>query len=424
MSAVAALRLMIKPDHLRLSASLVLNFLARAPGIVATFVILPLASRSLGTEAYGEMLAAFAVGSAFTLPFGAVNSVGRRLLAVAFGDNDRSRQADVFMTTTFMMSCLAAGLALIMTGATFHSWTRQVFMLMGLLPVLCAYFNTFDNLRASYNEHYVTALFQFLFQSTIYAAVYFIGLPSGNVLTAGLALQSPYLLASIATLVFLLIKRPFLISGQIVGARTMFIPTMAVILGDGAIAIISNGTIYWLQVSDQAAMAAWTGTFTRLFQSFVSPVVLILFPLTTFISSRWRRMTAKWQRLVHKAMLLIGVGYGAIVAIVMSVAGPWYIDEQFSLGVRGDRLDVIALSSFMGMVVALKSYTMLLCAVSEARFISFGTATIAAGACALAAATSFYLPPMRALDVLFASMSAGILALLCIDYWRGERAYR
>ena len=74
-------RLALTPDQIRLLASLGFNFLGKAPGVVAVFVILPLVSRSLGTAAYGELLSALALGSLFTLPFGGISAVGRRILA-------------------------------------------------------------------------------------------------------------------------------------------------------------------------------------------------------------------------------------------------------------------------------------------------------------------------------------------------------
>ena len=68
-------------ERRRLLASLFFNFAAKVPGIAAVFLILPLISRSLGTREYGELLSALALGSSFTLPFGGINAVGRRLLS-------------------------------------------------------------------------------------------------------------------------------------------------------------------------------------------------------------------------------------------------------------------------------------------------------------------------------------------------------
>jgi hypothetical protein len=413
-------RLSLTPDRLRLLASLTFNFVAKAPGLVAAFVILPMISRSLGTATYGEFLSALALGSIFTLPFGGVNVVGRRLLASAFGAQDRSRQANVFATTTTLMCIVAIVDVTILIAGTAHAWTRPTFLFISTLPILGALLNVFDNLRASYNEHYVTAIMQLIFQVSIYAAVYFIGLPPGAVALSGLALTLPYALASCATLVILLAQRPFLLSGKIQEIRHYLMPAFGVMMADGALALLLNVSVYWLKVAHDEAMAAWLGTFVRLFQSFMSPVLLILFPVTTYISMRWGGLTAKRRMSLHKIFILAGFAYGIIVGGAMAFVGPLYIDHMFRLTTRGDALDVLALSLFLGTIIAQKTYTMLLYAVSEAKFVSFGTAVVSAIGIAAAALASIWLPAERAVVVLFLAVAVGVPMVLLI----GDRRYR
>ena len=412
------------PDRIRLIASLAFNFVSKIPGIVAIFVILPLVSRGLGTSAYGELLSALALGSAFTLPFGGINAVGRRLLAGAVGAQDRTQQASVFVTTTFLMAAVAASAGVVMVSVTGHSWSTPVFILISLLPILANLCNVFDNMRASFNEHYVTALLQLLFQSSIYAAAYIMGLPKGNVVLAGLTLQSPFILASLATAVILLFQRPFLIAGRVTGLRAMLLPAVGVMLADGALGFSLNLSVYWLKFSGNTEMAAWVGTFARLFQSFMSPVLLIMFPITSYISMRWGSMPSARQAGLHKLFILIGLGYGCIVGAAMGFGGPLYIDHMFKLSVRGDSTDVWALSLFMGAVIAQKAYTMLLYAVSEARFISYGTAIVSVLGVASAAFASRWLPPARVIDVLFAFMGCTLPVLLLIGGYRYQRVSR
>jgi hypothetical protein len=385
---------------------------------------LPLVSRALGTTTYGELLSALALGSAFTLPSGGINAVGRRLLAAAVGAKDRVEQANVFVTTTFLMAAVATSAAIVMVCATANSWTTPAFVLISLLPVLASLFNVFDNLRASFNEHYVTALLLLFFQSAIYAAVYLIGLPKNDVAVAGLALQSPFILASLTTLILLLAKRSYLYAGKIRGLRPMLFPAFGVMLADGALAFSLNLSVYWLNFSGNAAMAAWVGTFARLFQSFMSPILLIMFPITTYISMRWGKMTSEQRLRLHKLFILIGFIYGFIVGAAMMFAGPLYIDRMFNLSVRGDRLDVLALSLFMGAVISQKAYTMLLYAVSEARFVSFGTAIVSVLGVGIAAIASHWLPAIRVIDALFLFMGSALPVLLLIGGYRYRRAPR
>jgi len=313
-------RLALTPDQIRLLASLGFNFLGKAPGVVAVFVILPLVSRSLGTAAYGELLSALALGSLFTLPFGGISAVGRRILASAFGAKDQVGQANAFITTTVLMAAVAIGASVLVVGATASSWSRPIFILVSLMPLLVGFANGFDNARASFNEHYVTAAFQLVSQIVIYSLVYFVGLPPGSVILALLALQSPYLLASVATLVALLWRRPYLTRGKMVGVRPMVAPALGVVMADGALGTLLNLSVYWLKAAGSAEMAAWVGTFLRLFQSFLSPALLILFPLTTYISMRWAQMSQKRQMALYKLFILAGLSYGLLVGCAMAFA--------------------------------------------------------------------------------------------------------
>jgi len=205
----------------------------------------------------------------------------------------------------------------------------------------------------------------------------------------------------------------------------VLIPAVGVMAADGALAILLNVSVYWLHVEGSPEMAGWVGTFTRLFQSFMSPVLLILFPITTYISIGWQRMTERRQLLLHKLFILMGFLYGIIVGGLMALAGPQYIGHMFKLSVSGDRIDVAAISLFMGAVIAQKAYTMLLYAVSEARFVSFGTAIISMTGVAIAwLASRQGISPVRSVDMLFFFMSGALPLLLLISGFLNQRAYR
>jgi hypothetical protein len=409
-------------DKIKLLASLAFNFVSKVPGMVAVFIILPLASEALGTVQYGAMLSALALGSAFTLPSGGINAVGRRLLASAVGLGDRPRQADVFVTTTALMGLVLGGCTLVMVLSTARTWPSAALIWVSLLPVAASLFNVFDNLRASFNEHYVTAIFQLLFQVTIYLAVYLLGLPGGNPVVAGLVLQAPFIIASLASVLLLLQQRPYLYQGRISGLRGMVAPAAGVTLADGALASALNLSVFWLSVQGASDMSAWVGTFSRLFQSFMSPVLLILFPVTTFVSMRWAKMPVERRLMLHRLFLALGFVYGAIVAVAMGFGGQLYINHMFHLAARGDRFDVIALSVFMGAVIAQKAYTMMLYAVTEARFVSYGTALVCAAGALGALLASKWLPAMRAIDFFFIGVGTALPLLLVVGSFRYRRA--
>jgi hypothetical protein len=205
------------------------------------------------------------------------------------------------------------------------------------------------------------------------------------------------------------------------GIRNMLVPALGVIMADGALAVLLNLSVYWLKLQGGVEMAAWVGTFVRLFQSFMSPVLLILFPVTTYISMRWSNMTPRRQFSLYRLFIVLGLSYGAVVGCAIAFAGPFYINHMFRLTARGDRLDVLALSLFLGAIIAQKAYTMLLYAVSEARFVSYGTAVISALGVATAATCSHWLPAIRSIDVLFTFMGVGLPLFLLFGHHRYTR---
>ncbi len=405
----------------QLLASLFFNFVAKVPGLATVLLILPIISRELGPSLYGEMLAALALGSTFTVAFGGGNAVGRRLLADAFGRDDRERQANIFVTTTTLTAIVAivliCGILLLGPGG----WSSPALVAVSLLPVIAAFLNTFDNLRASFNEHYVTALLQFVLQAAIYALVLIVGIPHRNVLLSGLVLQSPFALASIGTLVLLLAQRPYLLAGKVAGMARMIAPAVGVVLADGVLSALLNFSVYWLGHSGATDYAAWVGTFMRLFTSFSSPVVLLLFPITSYVAIRWAKLTPEKRIGLLRLFVVGGLAYGAVIGVLVALLGPLYISHMFRLPETGDRLDIACIATFMGAIMAQKAVSLLLYSVSEARFLSYGTATVSLLALALAAAVVPWLPPNRIVDVLYALIGLLLPTISIAQYWRQSR---
>jgi hypothetical protein len=237
-------------------------------------------------------------------------------------------------------------------------------------------------------------------------------------------MQAAFILASWMTLVTLLAQRPYLSSGKITGMSQMLLPTLGVVMADGSLAILLNLTVYWLNVAGSKDMAAWLGTFSRLFQSFMGPMLLVLFPITSYVSIRWDRMTSRRQTLLYDLFIVMGSGFGILVGVAMAFAGPLYISHMFKLSATGDRKDLAAISLFMAAVIAQKAYTMLLYAVTEARFVSFGTAVIAAAGLVVAACCSHWFSPMAVVDILYAFIGFALPALMVIAAVRHRRDIR
>jgi hypothetical protein len=405
----------------QLLASLFFNFVAKVPGLAAVLLILPIISRALGPSLYGEMLAALALGSTFTVAFGGGNTVGRRLLAEAVGRDDTPSQAKVFVTTTTLTGIIAVVLVVGILILGFGSWSSPALAVVSVLPVIAAFLNTFDNLRASFNEHYVTAVLQFVLQVAIYALVITIGIPSGNALISGLVVQSPFALASLGTLALLIIQRPYLLSGKISGMSRMITPAVGVVLADGALTALLNFSVYWLGRSGDTHHAAWVGTFARLFTSFSSPVVLLLFPLTSYLSIRWPKLTPERRIRLLRLSVCGGLAYGAVIGGTVALLGPLYIAHMFHLPETGDGVDIVCIAIFMGAIMAQKAVSLLLYSVTEARFLSYGTASVSLLALIAAATSIPWLQPNRVVDVLYALIGLLLPAISIAQYLRQRR---
>jgi hypothetical protein len=405
----------------QLLASLFFNFLAKVPGLAAVLLILPIISRKLGPSLYGEMLSALALGSTFTVVFGGGNAVGRRLLAGAVGRSDRDSQATVFITTTALMASVAVVLVsgVLLFGA--GNWSSPALAAVSVLPVIAAFLNTFDNLRASFNEHYVTALLQFVLQVAIYALVMTVGIPAGNALISGLVVQSPFALASRGTLILLIIQRPYLLAGKVSGMSRMIMPAVGVVLADGVLSALLNFSVYWLGRSGATDYAAWVGTFMRLFTSFSSPIVLLLFPITSYVAIRWPKLTADKRIRLLRLFVAGGLAYGALIGALVALLGPLYISHMFHLPETGDGVDIASIAIFMGAIMAQKAVSLLLYSVSEAKFLSYGTAAVSLIALLLAAASVPWLQPNRVVDVLYALVGLLLPTISIAQYLRQSR---
>lgn len=407
-------KLVATKERKKLLSSLSFNFVAKLPGLLSVFVVLPLISKALGASVYGELLSALALGSSFCLPFGGVKTVARRHLAQAYGKEDRKEQADIFVTS----SGVAAGIALLMAFCLFiaskSTGTPTVIFIVSLIPVISAFFDNFDSLRSSFNEHYITAKFQLVSQVVIYGALLVLGLPDGAILLAGFSMN-PYLFASICTFALLIAQRPYLKKGKIKGVKKLLASSFAVTLSDGLLTTSLSFSVYWLSQAASVDYAAWIGTITRLFLSFMSPIMLVLFPLTGFIAMRWGTLSKTRRLQMNYIFIGISILMGVVVGGLISLLGPLYVDHMFKLRVTGDAVDVWSLGLFLGAIITQKSYTMLIYSFCEGKFISYGTSIVVCFAAACTLLAFFYVPANKAIDVFYVIAGVSLPFLVFVE---------
>ena len=400
--------------------SLVFNFVAKLPGLISVFIILPEISRSLGSEDYGRLLAAIGLGTSFCFPLEGLKTVGRRQLAMAYGAKDRTKQAQVFMTVVFSAFSISVLLMLIVSGFSTSSWPTSVFVIVSLFPIIGSFLNTFDSIRAAFNEHYITAKFQLWSQLALYGLVILIGIPVGAIFLSGVVMQ-PYAIASLATMLFLIFQRKYLLFGKIKGVLSFFRASIAVTLSNGIMTSLMGYTIYWLSQYYSADYAAWVGTIYRLFTTFVSPLMLVLFPLTSFISIHWADLSLKRKQQTHYVFILFGLGFGAFISCLIGFAGPVYIEYMFDLPVKGSMWDVVALSLFLGAIVAQKIYTMLIYSFCEGIFISYSSTILVLISVGCAAFSHIWLTTTDVVNVMFVTIGFMMPLLLAIESMRQQK---
>ncbi len=404
----------------QLVLSLLFNVFAKSPGILSIFFILPMISDALGSEMYGKLLAAIGLGASLCFPFDGIKTVARRDLAKAYGAKNKSEQANIFVTATLSIFFLSIIFLVVVGGISFNSWASKVLVLIAILPVISAFLNTFDSMRASFNEHYITANFQLIAQVVIYGLVIIFGIPKGYALLSGIIMH-PYAIASLATMLFLLYQRKYLLSGKIKGLFLLFKTSLAVILSAGILSSIMGFTIYFLSQAASADYSAWIGTIYRLFMTFSSPFMLILFPLTSFISIHWESLSNKRKHMMLRLFASSGIGFGILVGLLIAIIGPFYVDAMFDLPVKGNLWDLLSLSIFLGAIIAQKVYSMLLYSFCEGLFISYSSIGAITLGFVCAAISYFWLPLKDTVNIMFCTIGFIIPIIILYENYRQER---
>ena len=344
-------------EQRKLLFSLGTSFLTRIPGLIGVLWFLPLLRFGLGTDDYANLLTAIVLGTAPGFLFAGFGLVGRRLIGEAYANGDHIGEANGFLSLV-LASAVALGVALAFIIA--YCWVRHTGLAMLVVAALSAiglFFNTGDHVRAAYNEHYVTATLLIGFQLAVYTIGFLVPATRQNLILGSLVLQVHYLLASLVTLALLLRGRSYLLMGRATAARLIACEGIRLAMADGILMVTLSAGVVWLQASTSAATAAWFATTVRLFQIFLVPVVLLMMPLSSYIRILWNDKSIVQQRAFTKAVFIIGIGYGAIVAITLLAVSRIYVGRLLHLPEPGGPLQVIPCFLLFGAVVAYRSYS-------------------------------------------------------------------
>jgi hypothetical protein len=409
-------------EQRKLLLSLGTNFLTRVPGAIGILWFLPLLRFGLGTTDYASLLTSMALGSAAAFLCGGFSLVGRRQIGQAYALGDRSGEADAF-ASLIVANGTALGLALVVIAA--FCWARSAgsaVLVVSTFPAFALFLNTFDNVRSAYNEHYVTATLLIIFQSTIYAIGFLWPVTRHSLVLGALVLQSPYILASVITFALLLHDKPYLIGGRPAAVWCVIRQGTTLSMADGFLMATVSLSVVWLQTTASATTSAWFATIVRLFQTFLVPVILLLVPLSSYIRILWNSKSAAQQQGLAKATLLIGLGYGALIAVVLYIASRVYVGFLLQLPEPGGLWQILPSFLLFGAIIAYKSYSSVAYLVlDEPMHLSTWTTVSVSTAIALAAMASYAVSPLGAVNV-YALVTG--LSITIVLFWNAARFIR
>lgn len=396
----------------KLALSLAGNLAAKAPAIAILLIALPKASQTFGSATYGQILAVLALSAVFGFPLNGLNVTARRLIAQCDATGDSDTEASVFLSSCLIALVLAAGAGVIASWlANRLGYSDHLAILTGVLAAL-AFSNVFDSIRAAYNEHFVTAAIQIVIQSLFLAALLASDLNTLGAASVGFLLGGSMAVSSVLGAAILILQRPRLLRGSPGHVAVLLRGASFVAASDGAMLMILNVSVVWIGATAGSAAAAWYGTLSRLFQSLLSPALLLLFPLTSYLASRWPIMAPSRRQATLTTFAAGSLGYGCLVALLLSLGEHYYVGEIVGIPTWGDPLVTLTLSAAMGAFVAIKSYSLLSYSIDESRRLSIISALIVLVGVALALIIT---SPTSALVTVGALLTVTIVTLIVLD---------
>ena len=413
-------------EQRKLLFSLGTNFATRIPGSIGVLFFLPLIRFGLGTDNYAGLLAASALGTAATFLSGGFNVVGRRLVGEAYstGNTRGEAAACVSLTVANCASMLLALVIIIVYCSTVGAGIA--FLIVAALPVISAFFNTFDNVRSAYNEHYVTATLLIILQSIAYACGFLLPFTRQHIVVSAFVLTSPYLFASLVAMVLMLRKRPYLIGGSWEFTWRIFRDGTVYALADGLLTATLSLAIVWLDTVAATQTAAWFATLVRLFQIFMVPVILLLVPLSSYIRVIWNASGPAKQRAFASITLVMGLGYGALVGIGLLFVSRIYIGGALHLPAPDSLLYSLPCFLLFAAIVAYRTYSSIAYLVfDDPSHLSWWTTLAAITAVIVGAGSSLEIDALGAINVyafLAGSLMIGVLVWNVARFIRTSRS--
>ena len=409
-------------EQRKLLYSLSTGFLTRIPGALGVLWFLPMLRFGLGTDDYAQLLAAMALGAAAGFLSGGFNYVGRRMIGEAYSNNDHAAEADGLAS---LVCAQMTALCFTLTIIAGYCWLRDAgtaFFLIAMFTAMIPIIGQFDEVRAAYNELYISGMLFCGIQLTSYALVLVVPATRHNIVLGALVIVGPYLLSSMTSCALLLRGRRYLLTGRPIAVWMVIRRGTMLAMADGFMMATLSLSVVWLQTSATVSTAAWYATIVRLFQIFLVPVVLLLFPLSSYIRILWNRKTVSQQQTFTKLTLLMGIGYGALVSIALVAVSKLYVGWLLHLPAPADLLSVSPVFLLFGAIVAYKTYSQIAYVVlNESVHLSSWTTVAVTTGVVFGAAASLAVDPMGAIGIY--ALVVGLTTIVILS-WNAMRSIR
>lgn len=337
--------------------SLLLNFASRAPSIIGMLFFIPRVHAALDDALYGDLMAAMALGGLACVLFSGGNVLGRRRIGEAMFGGKRESEARAFLTLgrASMLATVIGGIGVICYALSDHrGW---LYVAIAILPILNGFTGAMDEARAAYNEHYITAGMQMVLQLIAYAIGLSVPWVAANPLAAAAVMVGPSILASVFAGAWLLMRRPYLLHGSAPPAWHALSEGLPIGLIDGLVMMAVNLSVVLVQAELPPEGGAWYATIVRLFMIAMSPVLLTLVPLTSYLRGIWNDRTPAEHSRILKIWLLISLAYGSGTAVVLGIGDVIYVDGIMGVMSPFSTFQSLPIYAGLGAVVIFKGFS-------------------------------------------------------------------
>ena len=405
-------------DQRRLALSIVFNVATRLPGIVGVLLFLPLIKLALGVQGFSIMMAALALGGSIGFFTGGFGVIGRRLIGEAHGANDFQAEADA-IRSLFDIAVMSFALMLaFVVGYGLISGAGRVFYIVPIFMSLVALLLQFDNIRASYNEQYITAGALIAAQTVTYTVAFLMPPASFSPIIGAFIIQVPQAAASIWTGVTLLMKRPYLLQGRSVVKGPIFYQGLLLGLGDGLMMASLGFALVFLQATGRASDAAWFAATTRVFMIVLAPMLLLLLPISSYVRIMWRRASPEWQNRVIRLSFIGSLTYSVVVGFGLYLTSGLYVEGVLKILQPRGMFITLPIFTMFSAILAFKSYTAISIVVLDSQRFSREIAVVIVLVLTVSGLASFVFNAINTVAIFSGLLSFAVIALILYDVYR------